>query len=84
MLIAQIPAYDPHMAHCSICAFLMLEYECLKFLRSTASFAFISQRMGPSGTVCKTLRAAAEEARIDCQVAGLKLEEHRRSHSGAN
>jgi hypothetical protein len=42
-------------------------------------------RLGePSAFTFNTLRAAAEDARIDCEIGRLTLEQHKRIHSRAN
>jgi hypothetical protein len=72
------------MAQCSICVLLILEYERLKITRSTACIALIAQHVDPSVVIFNALRIDAEEARIDCELARLTLEQHRRVHSGVN
>jgi hypothetical protein len=62
----------------------MTEYGRLRLLRSKAAYALIARREEPAATIFIVLRAAAEEARMDCEIARLTLEQHRDVHARTN
>jgi len=69
---------------CSECNRLLAEYE-----RLEADYAMAIQTLGARRDIAVAseylrLRTAADEARVDCEVARLELEQHKRIHSKAN
>ena len=82
---APIPTqvYDARVG-CVICDHLAADHEHLELMYQVASDVMISRHAEPSAAVFNALRAAAENARLDCEIARLTLEQHRRVHTGAN
>lgn len=69
---------------CAICDRLAAEHERLQLAHSVAAGIMVAKLAEPSAFTFNTLRAAAEDARIDCEMGRLTLEQHKRIHSRAN
>ncbi len=69
---------------CLECARLLAEYEKLESDYGTAIQALGSKRDTGVASEYIRLRTAADEARIDCELARLELEQHKRVHAKAN
>jgi len=69
---------------CLECDRLLAEYEKLETDYATTVQTLGARRDIASASEYIRLRTAADEARIDCEVARLELEQHKRIHAKAN
>ena len=69
---------------CPECDRLLAAYERLEGDYATAIQTLGSRRDTAAAPEYIRLRTAADEARIDCEVARLEMEQHKRVHSKAN
>lgn len=70
--------------NCPECARLLDEYETLERAHATAVGRVAASAQSDNAREYQRLRARADEARLDSEVARLELEQHRRRHAKAN
>jgi hypothetical protein len=76
--------YPDSQVRCSECDRLLVEYERLEGDYATSIQTLGARRDTAIASEYIRLRTAADEARIDCEVARLALEQHKRIHTKAN
>jgi len=76
--------YPDFQMRCSECDRMLAEYERLEGDYATAIQTLGARRDTAIASEYIRLRTAADEARIDCEVARLELERHKRIHAKAN
>lgn len=76
--------YSEGAMDCAECDRLLAEYERLEQAYATAVNVLNSSAETANVSEYMRLRAAADEARLDSEVARLQLEQHKRVHSMAN
>lgn len=69
---------------CMECARLLVEYEVLDGQYASAVNSLAARRETASAPEFTKLRVAADEARLDAELARLELERHQRVHRKAN
>ena len=76
--------YPDCQMRCPECDRLLAEYERLEGDYATAIQTLGARRSRAVASEYIRLRTADDEARVDCEVARLELEQHKRIHGRAN